>query len=46
MNYIIFILIFELLNLLFDNYNNVKFGENFVENLFCYFVFLWFILLE
>lgn len=45
MNYTILTSILELLNSSFDNHNNVKFGENFAENLSRHFVFLRFTLL-
>lgn len=46
MNYTILTSILELLNSSFDNHNNVKFGENFAENLSRHFVFLRFTLPE
>lgn len=45
MNYTILTSILELLNSSFDNHNNVKFGENFAENLSRHFVFLRLVLL-
>lgn len=45
MNYTLLTSILELLNSSFDNHNNVKFGENFAENLSRHFVFLRLVLL-